>query len=65
MKIPTYNMADYEPLGDGNLVSERANDFNERNCYLSQFNKEYLHCCWIANYIQCLRINDKDFKKGF
>jgi len=50
------------------LYFEESSDFSEKNCYLSQFNSEYLFCCAIQNYIQCFRINldsffiIKDFK---
>ena len=42
----------------GNLLTFSApNNLNEKSCYLSIFNSEYLFCCAITNYIKCYRIN--------
>ena len=48
-------------LGDEKLIFTEQNNFKEKNCYLSNFNSEYLFCCAITNYIQCYRINCNNY----
>ena len=43
------------------LLLITTNNFNENNCYLSQFNSEYLFCCALSNFIQCNRINNDSY----
>ena len=47
--------------GDKNISFTISNNFLENSFYLSQFNKEYLFCCGITDYIQCYRINRNSY----
>ena len=58
-----YKVAD--GLSNSNFIGNsftfpNPNDFNEKSCYLTKFNSEYLICCAITDFIKCHRIN-KDF----
>ena len=46
-------------IGNYYLIFTTTYNFDEKNCYLSQFNSEYLFCCALSNLIKCFRI-DKD-----
>ena len=52
---------DFNSLGNEKLIFTEPNNFEEKNCYLSKFNSEYLFCCSTTNYIQCYRINFNNF----
>ena len=53
--------SNFNSLGDEKLIFTAPNNFEEKNCYLSKFNSEYLLCCAITNYIQCYRINCNNY----
>ena len=55
-----YNKCSYTLLC--NDITITSNIFNEKKCYFSQFNSEYLFCCLIAEYIKCYRINPNNYK---
>ena len=44
-----------------------TNAFTEKNCYLTQFNSEYLLCCTIIDYILCcqIKLDTKEYINAF
>ena len=48
-------------LGDNNILFSPSDYISEKNCYLTQFNSEYLLCCAFADLIKCFRINKNDY----
>ena len=58
----TKNPLSSDILGDNNIIFT-SNIFNEKNCYFSLFNSEYLFCCAIIDCIKCYRISAKTYEK--
>ena len=65
--ILKYDIKHFEYLfiGAENLNFTSIYNFNEKNCYLSNFNNEYLFCCAIIDYIKCYRISSYYIVKEF
>ena len=65
--ILKYDIKHFEYLfiGAENLNFASIYNFNEKNCYLSNFNNEYLFCCAIIDYIKCYRISSYYIVKEF
>ena len=54
-KINTYSLLSED------LYFLNSKDWSERDCYISEFNSEYLFCCGVTDYINCSRINITSF----
>ena len=57
LKITINIQSRFSLLVGDNIVFTLSNDFTENNCYLSQYNDEYLFCCGIIDYLKCYRIS--------